>query len=40
MVNGLLMRPMMSRGIRRHREQGLQAVYAELVRKGLLAPAA
>ena len=40
LVNALLMRPMMGRAIVRHREQGLQAVYAELVRKGLLAPAA
>jgi multimeric flavodoxin WrbA len=37
--NSLLMRPMLGRGIRDHRDKGLRAVYAELVRKGLLQPA-
>jgi hypothetical protein len=39
-VNSLLMRPMLSQGILRHREKGFQAVYAELVEKGLLVPSA
>lgn len=35
-LNSLLMRPMLSQGIQRHRESGLQAVYAELAARGLL----
>ncbi len=35
-LNRLLMRPMMSQAIRRHREKGLQAVFAELAARGLL----
>jgi multimeric flavodoxin WrbA len=35
-LNSLLMRPMMSQAIQRHREKGLQAVYAELAARGLL----
>jgi len=38
-LNTLLMKPMLRRGIVRHRDRGLQAAYAELVRKGLLTPA-
>jgi hypothetical protein len=37
-LNTLLMRPMMSQAIQRHR-QGLQAVYAELTAPGAAAPA-
>lgn len=40
LLSSLLMRPMLGRGIRDNRDRGLRAVYAELVRKGLLAPAA
>ena len=36
LVNRLLMRPMMGQAIEKHREQGLQAVYANLVERGLL----
>jgi multimeric flavodoxin WrbA len=36
MLNSLLMKPMLSQGIRKHREDGFQAVYADLVSRGLL----
>jgi multimeric flavodoxin WrbA len=36
LMNRLLMRPMMGQAIARNREQGLQAVYANLVERGLL----
>jgi NAD(P)H-dependent FMN reductase len=38
-INGLITRPLMARKITQFRNNGLQAVYAELVRKGSLAPA-
>jgi len=37
LLNRLLLRPMMSQAIARNREKGLQAVYANLAERGLLA---